>query len=75
MSKRTNSLYRSNPTVLTAAIIGRNISVKQVAGKLGMTRNAIEQLMRVPTPLTFKNACKLRSMFGRGVVIDETGIL
>lgn len=75
MSKRTNSLYRSNPTVLTAAIIGRNYSLKKVAGKLGMKRNAIEQLMRVPTPLTFRNACRLRNMFGRGAVIDETGIL
>lgn len=73
MSKRTNSLYRSNPTVLTAAIISRNCSLKQVAGKLGMTRKAIEQLMRTPTPLTFRNACRLRNLFGRGVVIDETG--
>lgn len=72
MSKRKNSLYHTDPNVLTAAIVGRNISIKKVAGQLGITRKAVEQLMRTPTPLTFRNACRLRNMFGRGVVIDET---
>lgn len=74
MAKRCNARYRSNPQGMTAAVLIRDVSIKRLAGQLGVTKNAVLQLMREETPLTFKKVCQLRKLLGRGVVIDETEI-